>query len=131
MSDNHQGYNVDNKNNKNNKEQTSSIFRTTKGISGCRTKNKRRRYRQRNTKWVEVVSDELIIELSPHYQHSSSITKEEEHFTLANIEHELNKYSVPRHVILKSEKRAIAVYSTVEVSQFYYLCCYLFSLFLQ
>ena len=88
-----------------------------------------RRKRQRKRKWIDVVSDELIVEISPHSQSSSSspwsssaslpsnsTTQEEDFLTKENVEHALMKFSKPNRVrILTTSQKAIASYWTVEV----------------
>ena len=97
-----------------------------------------RRKRQRKRKWIDVVSDELIVEISPHSQSSSSspwsssssassssasrtpnsTTQEEEFLTQENVEHALMKFSKPNRVrILTTSQKAIASYWTVEVQK--------------
>jgi hypothetical protein len=88
-----------------------------------------RRQRQRKRKWIDVVSDELIVEISPHSQSSSSspwsssaslpsnsTTQDEDFLTKENVEHALMKFSKPNRVrILTTSQKAIASYWTVEV----------------
>jgi hypothetical protein len=109
-------------------------------VHGAGHQSRRKRLRDSSSnsskmnEWIEIVSDELIVELPPQRHASSLATAINTHFTLTNIERALSFFSAPRYVEwqVKNQKReegehhgssnAIAVFSTVEVRTL--CCCY-------